>query len=432
MPRKTVSGTARNAELVVARRQFLMRATGLASASLGAKTSQAAANAAPACQELSLLEYEPRSTLVTKATGISRARYPAIDVHGHLGFVPADLGGMQGYQLVRLMDELNVRTVVNLTGTSGFPGIDPRGKASRSVIVAGIEKSLELWDRKFPGRFLSFTRVQFGQYAMESWSVSWASAIGQGDRVLIKSSDFTAQAIRALENDVRAGARGLKLTKELGLAYRDWTGKLVAVDDSRLDGIWERCGELGIPVAMHTADPKAFFLPFDRHNERYEELLRHPEWHYAENPELPSFETLLEQRERVFARHPRTTFLALHFDEPNDLGRVGRMLDRCPNVFVEFGGRQMELGRQPYAARAFFLKYQDRILFGTDVDHWKPEMYHNFFRWLERDDDYFDHATTPAGGRWKIYGLNLPDSVLRKIYHENARRIFPGLEGFER
>ena len=265
---------------------------------------------------------------------------------------------------------------------------------------------------------------------MESWNVSWASTIRQGDPVLIKSSDFTKQAVVALENDVRAGARGLKLTKELGLAFRDWTGKLIAVDDPRLDPIWEKCGELGIPVAMHTADPKAFFLPFNQHNERYEELLLHPEWRYAEDPDLPSFEILLEQRQRIFARHPRTTFIALHFDEPNDLSRVGRMLDRFPNVYVEFGGRQMELGRQPYAARAFFLKYQDRILFGTDVDHWKPEMYRNFFRWLETDDDYFDHAIAPAGGHWKIYGLKLPDSVLRKIYNENAGPIFPGLEGF--
>jgi predicted TIM-barrel fold metal-dependent hydrolase len=180
---------------------------------------------------------------------------------------------------------------------------------------------------------------------------------------------------------------------------------------------------------MHTADPKPFFLPFDRRNERYEELMLHPEWRYAENPELPSMETLLGQRQAVFARHGATTFIALHFDEPNDLGRVGRMLDRFPNVYVEFGGRQMELGRQPHAARAFFLQYQDRILFGTDVDQWKPGMYRNYFRWLESDDDYFDHATAPTSGRWKIYGLNLPDPVLKKIYYENARRIFPDLEG---
>jgi predicted TIM-barrel fold metal-dependent hydrolase len=384
----------------------------------------------PQYNELPLREYEPLSTVQSKITEVPRARYPAIDVHGHLGFTPGDLAGTRGEQLVRLMDQLNIRSIVNLTGTSGFPGIDPQGKAARPLIVAGIEKSLNLWDRKFPGRFLSFTRIQFGQYVMGSWNVSWANIVRQGDPVLIKSPDFTAQAVAALEADVRAGARGLKLSKELGLAFRDWTGRLIAVDDPRLDPVWDRCGQLGIPVAMHTADPKAYFLPFDRHNERYEELLLHPEWRYAENPELPSLETLLGQRQAVFARHAGTTFIALHFDEPYDLDRVGRMLDLFSNVYVEFGGRQMELGRQPNAARAFFLKYQDRILFGTDVDHWKPEMYRNYFRWLETEDDYFDHATAPTGGRWKIYGLNLPDPVLRKIYHENARRIFTGLEGF--
>jgi predicted TIM-barrel fold metal-dependent hydrolase len=430
MPTKEDFGDGRNSLRAGQDRRQFLAAAGLASADFLAKTTSIRATSAPPCQELYLREYEPLSTLQIKITEVPRARYPAIDVHGHLGFIPDDLAGTRGDQLVRLMDQLNIRTIVNLTGTSGFPGVDPQGKAARPLIVAGIEKSLKLWDHKFRGRFLSFTRIQFGQYVMESWNVSWASTIRQGDPVLIKSSDFTKQAVVALENDVRAGARGLKLTKELGLAFRDWTGKLIAVDDPRLDPIWEKCGELGIPVAMHTADPKAFFLPFNQHNERYEELLLHPEWRYAEHPDLPSFETLLEQRQRIFARHPRTTFIALHFDEPNDLSRVGRMLDRFPNVYVEFGGRQMELGRQPYAARAFFLKYQDRILFGTDVDHWKPEMYRNFFRWLETDDDYFDHAIAPAGGRWKIYGVNLPDSALRKIYNENARRIFRGLEGF--
>ncbi len=383
-------------------------------------------------QGIPLTDYEPQSTLAAKVTEVRRARFPVVDVHGHLGYIDADLGGTTPEQMVRLMDELNIRTIVNLTGTSGFPGMDPKGRASRPKLVATIEDSLDRWDRRFPGRFLSFTRIQFGIYGMTNYDVSWASENGQGDPILIKSPDFAPEAIQALEKDVRAGARGLKITKELGLAYRDWTGKLIAIDDPRLDPIWEKCGELGVPVAMHIADPKPYFLPFDRHNEFYEELLRHPEWRYAENPELPSFESLLEQRERVFARHPRTTFFALHFDEPNDLARVARMLDRFPNVYVEFGERQNELGRQPYAARRFFLQYQDRIMFGTDVDHWKPEFYRNYFRWLETDDEYFDYviyyALAPTRGRWKIYGLNLPDSVLRKVYCGNARRIFRDLK----
>jgi predicted TIM-barrel fold metal-dependent hydrolase len=383
-------------------------------------------------QSIPLTEYEPKSTLVTKVTDVQRARFPVIDVHGHLGYTDADLNGTTPEQLVRIMDELNIRTIVNLTGTSGFSGIDPKGKASRPMRVAPIEESLKRWDRRFPGRFLSFTRVQFGTYGLTDYKVSWASDNNQGDPILIKSPGFTAEALQALEKDVRVGARGLKITKELGLAYRDWTGKLVPIDDPRLDPIWEKCGELGVPVAMHIADPKPYFLPFDRHNEFYEELLRHPEWRYAENPEVPSFETLLQQREHVFAKHPRTTFIALHFDEPNDLSRVARMLDRYPNVYTEFGERQNELGRQPYAARRFFIHYQDRIMFGTDVDHWRPEFYRNYFRWLETDDEYFDYviyyALAPTRGRWKIYGLNLPDSVLRKIYCRNAQRIFSDLK----
>lgn len=370
---------------------------------------------------------DPASTLVTRISEVRRARYPVIDVHGHLGFVPPDLGGLEPQDLVGRMDELNVRTIVNLTGSSGFPGIDPKGKASRPMLVAGIEESLRRWDHRFPGRFMSFTRIQFGQYVMSDYAVSWASDRNQGDPVLIKSADFPAEAVRALDEDVRAGARGLKILKELGLVFRDWTGKLIPVDDPRLDPIWEECGKLGIPVAMHTGDPKAFFLPFDRHNELYGELLRHPEWRYAQNPELPSLETLLEQRRRVFARHPHTTFIALHFDEPFDLGRAARLLDQYPNVYVEFGEREMELGRQPFAARAFFLNYQERILFGTDEDHWKPAMYRNYFRWLESADDYFDYWGYPKRGAWKIYGLGLPDEVLKKIYYGNALRLFPSL-----
>jgi predicted TIM-barrel fold metal-dependent hydrolase len=200
------------------------------------------------------------------------------------------------------------------------------------------------------------------------------------------------------------------------------------VDDPRLDPVWEECGRLGIPVSIHVSDPEAFFHPIDNKNERYEELTEHPDWSFY-GSQFPSKESILAARDRVIARHPHTTFVALHVANwPENLGYVSRLLDQYPNVMTEFGAREAELGRQPRRAREFFLKYQDRIMFGTDNEV-TEEMYRNHFRWLETGDEYFDYWGYPGQGRWKIYGMELPDSVLEKIYHLNAERMFGNFKG---
>ncbi|OLB83578.1 MAG: hypothetical protein AUI17_08220 [Acidobacteriales bacterium 13_2_20CM_2_55_5] len=211
------------------------------------------------------------------------------------------------------------------------------------------------------------------------------------------------------------------------IGVRDKSGKFIAVDDARLDPVWEECGRLGIPVSIHTADPEAFFHPIDATNERYEELIEHPDWSFY-GPQFPSMEELLEARNRVFARHPHTTFVSLHMGWPENLDWVAGMLDTYPNVMVEFGAREAELGRQPRRTRELFLKYQDRVMFGTD-NGMEEAMYRNHFRWLETANEYFDYWGSPGQGRWEIYGLNLPDPVLEKIYHLNAERMFRQFKG---
>jgi predicted TIM-barrel fold metal-dependent hydrolase len=231
------------------------------------------------------------------------------------------------------------------------------------------------------------------------------------------------------------GAKGLKVLKTLGLYLREnvTTGALVKVDDHRFDPMWESCGALKMPVAIHTSDPEAFFLPTDRFNERQEELSAHPDWSFH-GRDFPSNRELHEARLRVVARHPRTTFIALHVGNAEDLRWVGEWLDRYPNLYVEIGARIGELGRQPRLARKFFDKYQDRILFGTDAVPYGVEtpqqifgeqLYEIYYRFLETEDEYFDYAPAPIPpqGRWKIYGLGLPDGILKKVYHQNAARL---------
>jgi len=261
--------------------------------------------------------------------------------------------------------------------------------------------------KPYPGRFIVFSQIDFSK---------------------IDDPNFSHEMVAQLDDAVARGARGLKQLKDLGLNIRDKSGKLVAVDDPRLDPVWEECGRLGIPVSIHVSDPEAFFHVVDNHNERYEELIEHPDWSFY-GPEFPSKESLLAARDRMFARHPHTTFVALHMANwPENLDYVSHMLDTLPNVMVEFGAREAELGRQPRRAREFFIKYQDRIMFGTD-NGMDEAMYRNHFRWLETADEYFDYWGYPDDGRWKIYGMALPDAVLEKIYHKNAERMFAEFKG---
>jgi predicted TIM-barrel fold metal-dependent hydrolase len=341
---------------------------------------------------LLLKDFDPKSMLHSSVHEVPRAKFPVIDVHNHVN----DAGGVHGEEIapaevVRRMDKANVQKIVILTGMWGDK----------------LQGVLDKMVKPYPDRF-----IVFAQY---DWSK-------------IDDPNFSAEMVAQLDDAVRRGARGLKVLKDLGLGVKDRSGKFVAIDDPRLDPVWEECGRLGIPVAIHSTDPEAFFTPIDAHNERYEELISNPTWSFY-GPQFPSKETLLAERNHVFEKHPHTTFIALHVANwPENLDAVSGWLDKYPNMYVEFGAREAEMGRQPLRARKFFLDYQDRILFGTDSE---PEeaMYANYFRWLETADEYFPYWGYPGQGRWEIYGMELPDGVLEKVYHKNAEKVFAQFKG---
>jgi predicted TIM-barrel fold metal-dependent hydrolase len=374
----------------------------------GQPTQAPPSGASPAAS-LPLDQFQPKSMLHVPETRVARPRFPVIDVHTHLtrsGRSPKGTEDMEAVSytaaasdVVAAMDRKGIATMVNLTGGRG----------------AGLDQVVRDFDRAYPGRFITFT---------EPW---WARASEPGYPA------FQAEQIRRAHG---AGARGVKVLKTLGLYLRDGgaTGRLVTVDDRRFDPMWETCAALNLPVCIHVADPEAFFLPIDRFNERFEELNAHPDWSFH-GRDFPSSRELFEARNRVFARHPKTTFVALHVGhKAEDLGYVSECLDRFANMFVEMGARVGELGRQPRASRRFFERFQDRILFGTDaVPHgtqtpqqiFGEALYEIYYRFLETEDEYFDYAPapTPPQGRWRIYGIGLPDSILRKVYYDNAARL---------
>jgi predicted TIM-barrel fold metal-dependent hydrolase len=250
------------------------------------------------------------------------------------------------------------------------------------------------------------------------------------DFTLNLDAGFAEACTRTLEADVRSGALGLKITKELGLRFHEPNGEMIRVDDERLYPVWKRAGELGLPVLIHTSDPVGFFLPVDPRNEHYPTLLKYPGWSF--HGSRYAKEELLAQRRRMMADHPGTTFILPHVANlPEDLAWVSRQLDDLPNVHIDFSARIDELGRQPYSARDFLIAYQDRVLFGADMPI-STDMYRAYFRFLETRDEYFDYPGYQGESdnvtRWKIYGLELPDGTLRKIYHANALRLIPGLE----
>ncbi len=349
---------------------------------------------------LPLTEFEPKSMLHVRETRVAQAKFPVVDIHTHVSPRPGSKRpSVPPADIVAAMDSVNLRTMVNLTGGSGDD----------------LATTIKNYDRAFPRRFLTMTEPTWTR-ASESGYASW-----QGDEIA------KAKAV---------GAVGLKILKTLGLYLRDGgpTGKLVRVDDPRFDPMWEACGRLGLPVAMHVGDPEAFFLPIDRFNERYEELNAHPDWSFY-GKDFPSFTDILSARDHVFAKHPKTTFVALHVGHwSENLAAVGEMLDKFPNVNVEIGARIGELGRQPRASARFFDKYQDRILFGTDAvplgtqtpqQVFGEELYRIYYRFLETEDEYFDYAPArvPPQGRWRIYGLGLSEQILRKVYNANAQRV---------
>jgi predicted TIM-barrel fold metal-dependent hydrolase len=337
-------------------------------------------------RELKLRDWEPRSMMVTKTTVVEKPMFPVIDIHNHLGGGKAFLTPERVRRYLTEMDEAGVRTVVNLDG----------GWGDR------LTETLAALDLAHPGRFLTFALVNFDGIDDDDW----------GER-----------EAKRLEEGFKAGARGLKFHKTFGLRYRYKNGKLVPVDDPKLDPIWEMCAKHKRPVVIHIADPAAFFTPLDRFNERWHELNANPGWlFYGE--QFPKRQELLDQLHRVIARHPRTTFVNTHFgNNAEDLASVADKLDMYPNMFVDIDARISELGRQPYATRKFFLKYRDRVMFGTDTPP-RRDAFRIYYRFLETDDEYFDcSASHHLQGFWNIYGIYLPPDVLEKVYHKNAERV---------
>jgi predicted TIM-barrel fold metal-dependent hydrolase len=327
---------------------------------------------------LPLGEFHPRSMLATAEHHIERARFPAIDYHNHLDSVEPE-------DALRVMDECGVEKIVNITMKTG-------------------EAALRMIDK--------FAAADPQRFATIGW-MDWSDVAEPG---------FVERTCTRLEQLAQRGAVGIKFWKDLGLTVRDATGALLRIDDDRLAPIFDKAAELGLPVMFHTADPDAFFLPIDPHNERYEELAAHPDWSF--HGSQYSKRELLDQRDHVIVRHPQTTFVAAHVAESGEnLARVEKLLETCPNLSVDISARASELGRQPYSSRRFFIHFADRILFGTDL---LPEtsMYRLYFRFLETADEYFDYPSHASRqGRWNIYGLHLPDDVLRKVYRENALRL---------
>lgn len=343
-----------------------------------------AAAADSATPRIDFEKYNPKSTLVVPAHAVTRAKFPFIDVHNHQrDFRSQDLAA-----LLRQMDELNLAVMVNLSGGSGS---FLAASAARVKTVA-------------PSRLLLFANLDFSGFGREGW---------------------TEKAVAGLTADHAAGARGLKLFKGYGMNTRDQNGKRVAIDDPRMDPVWAKCGELKIPVLIHTAEPQAFWDPMDEKNERWLELILHPSRRQS-GPNATSFAQLMREQHNVFQRHPRTTFIAAHFDwHANDLAKLGSLLDSMPNMYIETGAIIAELGRQPRAARKFFERYQDRILFGKDS--WVPSEYPTYFRVFETEDEYFPYHKK-YHAFWPMYGMGLSDAVLKKIYFENAIRIIPGID----
>ena len=396
----------------------LDRRSWLATVGAGAMTAAVAGRAAaeePACPpakgDLPLKDFRPKSMLHVKETRVATPRFPVVDVHTHFTFAR---GGRRGATAddgiafnttaqgaLAVMDRKGLRAVVNLTGGSG----------------RGLEQAIATFDRAHPGRFHTCSEPMWGAFP---------------------EPNFPQRQADAIEKGVAAGAKGLKVLKTLGLYLRDkgTAGPLVKVDDPRFDPMWEACAAHSLPVYIHVADPEAFFLPIDCTNERYDELGHHPDWSFH-GKDFPSFREIMEARDRVLARHPKTLFVGLHVGhDAENLGFVSESLDRFPTLTVELGARIGELGRQPRASRKFFEAYQDRIFFGTDAvpppegestpqQVFKDELYEIYYRFLETEDEYFDYAPAPfpPQGRWRIYGLGLPAEILRKVYSANAERL---------
>ena len=348
--------------------------------------------------DVRLERYQPEPILRVEREQVERARYPATDVHWHLESQRAEL---TAERLVAAMDARGIQRIVNL---GGLP------KEFKKAVA---------YTAQYPDRFVLFVKPDFAA------AVSDERGLEAG----------VAEQVKWMEEAARLGAQGVKISKSLGMGQRTRDGHLLAVDDPRLDPLWGTAGRLGLPVLIHTGDPEAFFRKPDGHNERYEEMLRNPKWvRYGKEPSL---EELFAQRERLLARHPRTNFIGAHFGmQEDDLTQVAALLDRFPNYYVDTAAVVHALGRQPVTARTFFLRYQDRILFGSDGGYglvvegpgWTPQrLWSGYIEFFETSNEYMEYPLwgTYNQGRWRIYGLDLPGEVLEKIYVSNAARLIP-------
>ncbi len=350
---------------------------------------------------LALPNFRPKSMLRVEEHPIAKAKFPVVDVHTHfrirLHHSPRALD-----DYVKLMDRNNIAVCVSLDGHLGDDLADHKRY---------------LWT-KHRDRFVIFANIDWRGAGQADDAATWD----------MHRPDFPRRTAQALAQAKEQGVSGVKIFKQFGLGYKNPDGSLVAIDDPRWDPIWQACGELGLPVLIHTADPAAFFLPIDETNERWEELHRRPEWSFH-GDEFPSHEELLAALLRVVERHPQTTFIAAHMaSSATDLATAGAWLDQYPNLYLDFASRIGELGRQPYTTRKFFLRYADRIVFATDGP-WPEQRVRLYWRFLETLDEYFPYSEKefPPQGFWNIYGVGLPDDVLKKIYQENAARIIPGV-----
>jgi predicted TIM-barrel fold metal-dependent hydrolase len=339
---------------------------------------------AHAQKDLTFEEYNPTSTLVVPEHPLSSAKYPFIDVHSHqFRMATQDLS-----ELIKEMDKMNMAIMINLSGGSG----------------ERLNQAIDNVQNNYPNRFGIFANVSFDGVGNKGWGEA---------------------AAKQLEEDVKYGAVGLKIYKSLGLRNTDIHGKRIPVDDARLDPIWEKCGELGIPVLIHSADPKSFWDPMDSSNERWLELKTRPNRKRSDTDPAP-WEQIIKEQHNVFRKHPNTIFINAHMGwYANNLKKLGELLDEMPNIYVGIAAVIAELGRQPRFARQFFINYQDRILFGKDS--WVPSEFPTYFRVLETDDEYFPYHKK-YHAFWAMYGLDLPEEVLKKVYYKNALKIVPGLD----
>lgn len=336
-------------------------------------------------QELTIEQWEPRSTLVTEEHPVPRAKFPVIDVHSHHR---GNLSGAQLDKIVGEMDALNLQVLVNLSGGTG----------------ARLNQAVETFRKgPYPKRFAVFANLDFGG---------------------IDEADWGAKAAEGLAQDIRNGAQGLKFFKNFGMNVQYRNGNRVPVDDHKLDPVFEVCAREGIPVLIHVAEPAEFFQPHDEFNERWLELKLRPG---RKRPPEPSFETLIGERDRLMQRHPRVNFIYAHMGwHGNDLKRLGKLFDENPNLYVDVAAVLYELGRVPVSGRAFMIQYADRILFGKDT--YTPSEYPYYWRVFETKDEYFDYYRR-YHAHWQLYGLDLPDDVLKKVYYKNALRLIPGIDG---